>query len=185
MSKKKARPLLGQVKEAIDFVYEISNAPEGYRGSFNEYSAAFCKAISILVQRGILSKERNPKNHRSFVYKWIASMHPTETLYKSVTQEMRDRQHKYDVKSREKRREESLSDVFPDIIDTPDGHIIIKSMGVTPKAPEKKPEPTPAPTNKEYVTDLDGFSSQELWDELKKRGYDIEGDRIVKKAYLN
>jgi len=184
MSKKKSMPLLGQVKEAINFVYEISNAPEGYRGSFSDYSATFCKAIAILVQRGILSRERNPKNHRSFIYKWIANMHPTETLYKSVTQEMRDRQRKYDVKSREKRKEESMSDAFPDIIDTPGGPIIIKSMGVTPKAPEKNPEPTPAPAKREYVTDLDGFSAQQLWDELKKRGYDIEGDRIVKKAYL-
>lgn len=40
---------------------------------------------------------------------------------------------------------------------------------------------------KEYVTTLDGFSAQELWDELKKRGYSIEDNRhvIIKKAYLN
>ena len=39
---------------------------------------------------------------------------------------------------------------------------------------------------KEYVTTLDGFSAQELWDELKKRGYSIEDNRlvIIKKAYL-
>ena len=59
---------------------------------------------------------------------------------------------------------------------------------------EKKEEPkvetsvvsSPAQVipKKEYVTDLDGFSAQELWDELKKRGYTIEGERIVKKADL-
>lgn len=34
---------------------------------------------------------------------------------------------------------------------------------------------------------LDGFSDQELWDELKKRGYSIEDNRlvIVKKTYLD
>lgn len=34
---------------------------------------------------------------------------------------------------------------------------------------------------------LDGFSDQELWDELKKRGYSIEDNRlvIVKKSYLD
>lgn len=36
------------------------------------------------------------------------------------------------------------------------------------------------------LTKLGGFSDQELWDELKKRGYTIEDNRlvIVKKAYL-
>lgn len=38
----------------------------------------------------------------------------------------------------------------------------------------------------EPLTKLGGFSDQELWDELKKRGYTIEDNRlvIVKKAYL-
>lgn len=82
MSKNKPKPILGQVKEAIDFVYEISNVPEGYHGSFNDYSCNFKKAISILVQRGIVLRERNPRHRLSFIYKWAANMRPTDTLYK-------------------------------------------------------------------------------------------------------
>ena len=32
---------------------------------------------------------------------------------------------------------------------------------------------------------IDRFSSQELWDELKRRGYSPDGDRLVKKDYLD
>ena len=49
-----------------------------------------------------------------------------------------------------------------------------KSNPAPPSVPAAKP-----------CNELDRFPSQALWDELKSRGYEIEGDHLVLKKYLN
>lgn len=48
-------------------------------------------------------------------------------------------------------------------------------------------KPDVACVKQESKPSLDSFTSQELWDELKRRGYDIEDCRlvVVRKEYLN
>ena len=167
MSKSKAKPLLGKIKEAIDAVYEMTVTPGGYHGHFTDYPTTVWRVVPILVQRNIVSRERDPMKARSFIYKWVATMHPTATLYKSLEQEIRDKVRSYNKTAKGKEKKANKKEV-PIVVDTP----VVNDL-------------VPAPVKKEYVNSLDGFSSQELWDELKKRGFGIEGDRIVKKAYLN
>ena len=170
MSKSKAKPLLGKIKEAIDAVYEMTVTPGGYHGHFKDYPTTFWRVVAVLVQRKIVSRERQSGDGRTFVYKWVATMHPTATLYKSVEQEIRDKVRAYakNAKSKEKKGKKGAREETPAVATAP----VVET-------------PSPAPVKKEFVTSLDGFSAQELWDELKKRGFGIEGDRIVKKAYLN
>lgn len=164
MCNEKPMPLLGKIKDAIDAVYEMTVTPGGYHGHFKEYPTIFWRVVSVLCQRKIVSRERNPLQRCSFVYKWVATMHPTTTLYKSVEQEIRDKVRAYRSNERKKKERQPKTET-PAVFDN--------SMVVSPIHN----------TREEGI--LDGFSAQELWDELKKRGFEIEGDHIVKKAYLN
>lgn len=162
MGNKKPKPLLGQVRDAVDKIYELTTANGGYHGSFVGYTQTFGKVIHVLVSRGIVSRSRKT-SLKSYIYSWATPNHPTDNLYKSITHELRDRQKAYEIKSKAKK----MALKKTEIVKVPVVNELTESL------------------KKEYVTSLDGFSSQELWDELKKRGFGIEGDRIVKKAYLN
>lgn len=160
--KKGGDPLAKTVKETIDFVYDyLSPHPDGIVMNAKSLGGVPRSIVTVLVHRGIVQKTYVASSGRKGVecsYKWVATMAPTKTLYGSITDEIRDTR---------KRRKEAWK-----------------------KKPEQSAvaqDPTPQELPKEYVTTLDGFSSQELWDELKARGYSIEDNRlvIIKKAYLN
>ena len=152
------KPLLGQVKDAIDFLFDATNKQGGFKGSVCNQSALFGKVTTILVRRGIIDKKRNETHKKGFSYMWAATMHPTKTLYQSVTQELRDKQREYDLKSRAKRKPEKPSvQIVSAMID----EVVKPSTG------------------------LEAFPSQLLLDELKYRGFTIEGERLVKKDYLD
>lgn len=155
---KNNKPLLGQVKDAVDFLFDATNKQGGFKGSVCSQSVLFGEVTTILVRRGIIDKKRDETHKRGFTYMWVATMHPTKTLYQSITQELRDQQRKYDLKSRAKRR--------PDKNTVPVVNVMIDEA-----------------TNP--ATGLEAFPSQLLWDELKKRGFTIDGERLVKKDYLN
>lgn len=92
------------------------------------------------------------------IYRWSASMAPTGNLYKSIAEEIV-------MKERETVRRWSAK----------------KRNASVVVAEDKNPNST------RDVTAISSFSSQELWDELKRRGYAIEDGRlvVVKKDYLD
>lgn len=158
-----SKSYLGRVKDAVDFIYLLVNdAPDGYSSGFSTYDMLIKRVVSVLVQRGALCRKgagANGNKGRSFIYKWGSNMAPTNNLYKVVMTEL---QEKKKVQNARRNRKRNTVSQTPAPIE----------VHVTPK--------------ERYVTTLDGFSSQELWDELKKRGYTIEDNRlvIIKKAYL-
>ncbi len=153
---------LGRVKEAVDFIYCLVNEePDGYSAGFATCDMIVKRVVSVLVRRGALCRENagaNGNKGRGFIYKWGSNMAPTNNLYKVVMGELQEKKKAENDRRNRKRNQAAQTPAHIDVPATP----------------------------KEYVTALDGFSAQELWDELKKRGYSIEDNRlvIIKKAYL-
>lgn len=164
MEAKKLKPLGQTVKETIDFVFELL-APhqDGVTMKTTDFGFYGQMVVKILASRRII--ERKKCSNNSYKYKWVANHNPTPVLYGSITDEIRDITTRRS-KAQEARKKEKRA------------------------ALRKEPAPVAQPsvvTVREYVTDLDGFSAQELWDELKKRGYSIDngGLYVTKKAYLD
>ena len=156
-NKKKTLPQ--RVKEVVDFTYEyLVQHEDGITMDAKSLFGADRGIVTVLVKRGIISKTFVAATGRRGVvckYKWVATMPPTKTLYGSILQELRN-----------KTEHKQSSRVIDDNTQSNETPIIV-------------------PEEKTAVTLLSGFSDQELWDELKRRGYSAEGDRLVKKAYLN
>ena len=163
----KRKPLERTVAETIDFVYEyLRPFPDGCEFSARDTGTQGRVVVRTLLRRGIISmkKMHNGKTR----YAWVAEMAPTKVLYQSVAAEIRDAQREtskkyYTAKNAAKSTEPIVDDVPEDIHTDP----------VQVEAPK--------------VNILECFSDQELWNELKARGYVIEDNRlvVVKKAYLD
>lgn len=159
---RKHKALAKTVKDTIDFVYEyLRPFPDGCEFSAKDTGNQGRLVVRTLLRRGIISMKKMPggKVH----YTWVAEMAPTKVLYQSIAAEMRDTQ-------REKNKKYQAT-----------------------KAASRSAEPVeekaaePVQTEAPKVNILECFSAQELWNELKARGYVIEDNRlvVVKKAYLD
>ena len=160
----KKKTLPQRVKDVVDFTYEyLAQHEDGITMDAKSLFGIDRGIVTILVKRGIIQKTAIAATGRRGIvskYKWVATMAPTKTLYASVLQELRD------VRSQHKGK----GKVPPVVTDN--------------ETPYKE-NPILVPKDGPGVTLLAGFSDQELWDELKLRGYSAEGSRLVKKAYLN
>lgn len=159
---RKHKALAKTVKDTIDFVYEyLSPFKDGCEFSAKDTGSQGRYVVRTLLRRGIISMKKMPggKVH----YNWVAEMAPTKVLYQSIAAEIRDAQ-------REKNKKYKATKAA--------------SRSAEP-VEEKAVEPVQMEAPK--VNILECFSAQELWDELKARGYVIEDNRlvVVKKAYLD
>lgn len=176
------RPLPKTVKETVDFAYEmLIPHPDGIVFTTAKLGFNETRIFSTLVKRGIISKTPCPRKEGrgcEYKYKWVAPMAPTKVIYGSIVEEIRsiDRAKSSSGKKSGKKAAPANAD---ERHDEPAPEVVNDVIEDTNKVQEQA---APAKT---YVTDLKGFSAQELWDELKARGFVIENDRIVKKAYLN
>ena len=151
-----------KVKEAVDFIYGATQG-NGTPGGWQKYPARVRAAVSIMIQRGILVKEGHP---RSPIYRWAVAPAPTKTLYQSIANEVVARERACCQRHREKRRKAA-----PAAPAKPKEEIVLRPLDI---AVEVKSDP-----------DMAKFSDQELWDELKRRGYAAEDGRLVFKKYLD
>ena len=169
MSKRVQRPLSKTVKETVDYVFSYLHPfPDGVVFSAKELGFNEKRVLKILTARGIIAREQVKGVYgKQFRYKWSAAMPPTNVLYGSIADEIRDldsvRTKKQNKKRKEKRnmgKETIIKQETENIID---------------------------PVEQEDLVTLSGVPSQKLWDELKRRGYsaDENGLFIVKKTYLD
>ena len=180
------RPLPKTVKETVDFAYEmLIPHKDGIVFTTKKLGVNEARSFSTLVKRGIISKTpcaRKEGRGCEYKYKWLAPMAPTKVLYGSIVEEIRgiDRA-KYTAGKKSEKKEAPVAAPanVDERHDEPAPEVVEEVVAAPANAKE---QPAPAKT---FVTDLQGFSSQELWDELKDRGFVIENDRLVKKAYLN
>lgn len=165
-TERKTGKLMKIVKDTVDSVYDyLIPHTDGITMSANDYGKRGSRVCSELVKRGIIEK-KGLGHGKGWRYRWIATMAPTNVLYGSIAQKLYDEDRMYQDAHRKKKAAEKSKKV---VVDTP---------------PTEQPLPEP---KREYVSDLKGFSAQELWDELKGRGYFIEGERlaITQTAYLD
>ena len=151
---------ISKVKEVVDFIFEAT-VGGGYKGGWTKYPARFRAIAAILKKRGILVREGNK---RFPIQKWFnPSMTPTKNLYKSIADELVLSERESSKKTYMKSKKEKTK-AMP-VVETP----II------------------APIMQTQSSVLDGFSDQELYDELKRRGYCIEDNKlvVVKRTYLD
>lgn len=161
-TKDKTQSLPVKVKESIDFIYNITTEQgEGYRGGFSTFDNVTKRVIAELVKRGIVAKEQDRTKPRTqFVYKWAVGTSPTRALYGSVTDTLRKNRREYNYEYNQSKKTE-------------------KKVQATDTVEEKKEQAA-------IESPIESFSTKELWDEIKRRGYSIEDNRlvIVRKEYL-
>lgn len=180
MAKRTQTPLPKTVKETVDFVYEyLIEHPDGVSISMTKLldSRTQRKIVGILIKRGIIQKKPvavSGKSGCTYKYKWVATMPPTKTLYGSIVMEIHDEQNNWPSWKKKK----TAAKQKPAVDEKPNVVVDVAAQESTPI------EPTTVFTG---FGPFDGFSDQELWDELKRRGYSIEDNRlvIVKKTYLD
>ena len=170
---RKYQPLSKTVKETVDLVFELTTSnPDGYEMKAKELGNTGKLVVRILLQRGILERVRMKNKVHAFLYKWAVASAPTKVLYGSITQELTDMIRKKNEKYNAKKKDAEWKDIVKEI-----------PCGEPAQEPVNTIVLTPAPT----VSIFDPFSDQELWYELKRHGYFIEGERlcIVNKSYLD
>ena len=150
--------------KAIDFIYALTNN-RLYSDGWSKYKFGITRVATILIKRGVLVTVGN--KYKKHTYKWNPSaQEPTEHFYKSVAQEIANIDSEYAIRKK------------------------AESVGLKPvKREEPKPSAKPAPKKEEnaeplWVSWQDDTTDQALWNELKRRGYIIEDNKLVKKTYL-
>lgn len=153
------RPLPLKVKEAVDFIYEmLAGRTEPYHFSAEGLGRYVSLCNTCLIKRGIVKKEiYSSVGGVRYAYTWVATMAPTRTLYENITNDVRAAQ-KVSKRNSNAHAAKSLKPVVG--LDLPD-----------------------TPTQK----GLDAYSTQQLWDELKRRGCVIDDNRlaIISKTYFD
>lgn len=167
-----------KVRDCIDLIYH-NTYNKDFTESWKQYNnRTLDETLAIMVKRGILSKEKyfeKGKIGRRFTFTWIAGMAPTNQLAISIADEIREIGN---LRNRKRRAKLKLAKQ--------------ESIRVFTEAKEEEPcnledkinETAPAPI-RITVEKLKSFSSQELWNELKSRGYFIEQGKLVRKKWLD
>lgn len=175
----KTKEKLNKVKEKVDFIYSVTNGVE-YKDGFKALGDRFLEeCVTALVKRCILQKtryyrKRSPGAH--YIFTWIASMAPTETLYINVYKDLQSthiaKQERWKLAKRAQRQREKEASGDVEIKQQDDSFTI----------------PHIGPVEQELkCKELSDYTPQELWNELQARGYQIEENRIVfiQKTYLD
>lgn len=142
------------IKYNVDYLYELTK--DGYKGTASSLGQREQIFLGILRKRNVITREnagkKDGKSNLS-IYKWNCSMAPTDLFLKNVL----DWYRQDFMQANEKKRAERK------------------------KARESVPavnEPTEKGTIRKAT--LKDYRAQELWDELKLRGYNITDNRLVK-----
>lgn len=174
----KSKDTLNRVKEKVDFIYGITNGVD-YKEGFHIFKDRFLgECVTALVKRGILSKTAfygGGSIGRKYTFRWIATMEPTEILYiniyKDIDEAHKAKQERWKLAKRRQRQKEEML-----------------KLGQSYKGEDCKKEASQEEQEEKQITNimtLNDFSDEQLWKELKNRGYIIEDNRIVRKQYLD
>lgn len=167
---KKRQPLQVTVKDIVDLVFELTTStPGGNALKVQDFGSCGYDVVKVLVGRGILERIENRTFPRTYTYKWAVASAPTNVLYGSIAQEIRDyyKRKKELASARRKSMEKSKqaeSKIEPETASEP---------VVTPA------DPLPSISIPNTAWSLSSFSIQELWDELKGRGCVIIENKLA------
>lgn len=155
--------LRSDIKYNVDYLYELTK--DGYEGTVASLGQREQVFFGVLRKRNVITRENLKKKEGKSnisLYKWNCSMAPTNLFYNNVLDWYRIDYMKCNEKVKAERK-------------------------------MKKEESTPAVVNnladKETLrkATLKDYSSQELMNELRSRGYDIVDNKMVRiiKEYLD
>ena len=145
-----------ETKRIIDYIYTVTSNDYPH-GSWTNESYNVRRIVTILIKRGVLINIGDNKYKRT-AYKWNpTAMEPNETFYKSIAQEIANTERSYRL----------------------------KKMGDKTRAKTEPSKPTLSETATAVKSKIVDFTAQELWNELKRRGYAIESERLVCRTYLD
>ena len=98
---KKMERMLPRVKQTVDDVYAyLIPHPDGCGMAAKDFGKTNARIITSLVNRKIIEKTNLGRGE--YKYKWIATMAPTPTLYRSITLEIQAKTQGYMEKYRGK-----------------------------------------------------------------------------------
>ena len=124
---------------------------------------------TILVKRGCLNKTGSSIRP---VYKWNpVAMKPTSVFVASVAEEIHDRKREANVKyyaKSKKRKNDAEKETPCEIEDTFFDEL------------EQVVNDNPIPCDGKMPNGLELFTDEDLWEELKARGYVIEDGRLIR-----
>ncbi len=163
-----------EVKEHIDSIYEKTCDGE-YIGTWKQFDCRLLEeCVTELIKRGIMTKtsyQRIGSRGRRYTFHWVASSKPTNHLAVSIGDAIRHKQaarrDNYRVK------QAAIKSRIQKDANVPVEHDIkldIYDMGL------------PIGENIKSIKDvmsIASFTDVDLWNELKRRGYEIENGRLV------
>ena len=150
---------LPKIKQTVDSVYEyLIPHPDGCGMSAKDYGKKGARVISSLVNRKIIEKTNLGRGE--YKYKWVATMRPTTTLYRSIALEIQAESRKYYETHKKK-----IS--APKVEDCPAPAVVNELL-------EEKP------VAKSPLEEI-----QEMWERMKKLGATIENNQLVCKIVLS
>lgn len=158
-----------EIKEHIDSIYEKTFDGE-YIGSWKQFNCRLLEeCVTELISRGIMTKtsyQRIGSRGRRYTFHWVASSKPTNHLAISIGDAIRNKQatrrDAYREKMKKWKQKNSVEYVKVD----------------TPEAPEENVSFN-MPSYTFTSTMLSQYTDSQLWEELKRRGYEIENGRLV------
>jgi len=172
---------LPRIKQTVDAVYEyLIPHPDGCGMSAKDYGKKGGRVISSLVNRKII--ERTNLGHGEYKYKWVATMCPTTTLYRSIALEIQAESRKY-YETHKKKKSTEAQVPTPKYDKKYPLSVVADLLGSTPQPPvvpivnellEEKP------VAKSPLEEI-----QEMWERMKQLGATIENNQLVCKIILS
>ena len=167
---KKMERMLPRVKQTVDDVYAyLIPHPDGCGMVAKDFGKTNARIISSLVHRKIIEKTNLGRGE--YKYKWIATMAPTPTLYRSITLEIQTKTQGYMEKYRGKQSSQNKPDKTYPL------SVVADLLGSTPQPPvvpvvnellEEKP------VEKSLVDEV-----REMWEKMKQMGVSIQNNQLV------
>jgi len=190
MENKRKQDFLNKIKEKVDFLYSLTFNNE-FKESFEKFNDRLLDEVrAVMVKRNIILKNNYYPGQamgRKCSFTWNPTApEPTKTLYSSIAKEI-SRQHKEKAEryaeGKLKKAPDYLKKVEVAPVEANEHPIqIVKDVKKWFKDVEEN-----AQLSYQERLQLSMISDQELWDELKSRGYEISDGKLAKvvKTYLD
>ena len=158
-----------EVKEHIDSIYEKTFDGE-YIGTWKQFNNRLLEeCVTELIKRGIMTKtsyQRIGSRGRRYTFHWAVSSKPTNHLAVSIGDAIRHKQaarrDAYREKMKKSNQKNSIEYIKVDAQEAPEANALLHTPSYTFSS-----------------TMLSQYTDSQLWEELKKRGYEIENGRLV------
>jgi len=190
MENKRKQDFLNKIKEKVDFLYSLTFNIE-FKESFEKFNDRLLDEVrAVMVKRSIILKKMYYPGQAmgrkcSFIWNPTAP-EPTKTLYSTIAKEI-SRLHKEKAQRYAEGKIKEAPKYLKKVEVAPSQEqeaIHVNQIEDTNKWFKSKEEEA---LSRQERTQLSRYTDQELWNELKSRGYEISDGKLAKtvKTYLD